>query len=140
MLAHPQLQSIRGETIGLLTAPGGRGLLADRLRARGAQVHIAEVYQRVPLAVTPTRLCALAELPGSTALLLTSREAFEPLWRELPPALRKRLTGRPCVVASDRLAAWAASLGFRRVVRAANARPSSLIAALASHVRAGRIR
>lgn len=140
LLAHPDLQDVRAQAIGLLTAPGGRGLLADRLRARGAQLHIAEVYQREALAIAPSRLRALAALRGNVALFLTSREAFDPLWQALSPALRKQLIGRPCVVASDRLAALARTLGFKNVLRASDARPSSLVAALASHVGVGRIR
>ncbi len=140
LLAHPDLQDVRGQAVGLLTAPGGRGLLADRLRARGAQMRIAEVYQRESLLIAPARLRALAALRGDFALFLTSQEAFDPLWQSLSPALRKRLSGRPCVVASERLAALARSLGFHRVLRASDARPSSLVAALASHVGVGRIR
>lgn len=140
LLAHPDLQDVRGQAIGLLTAPGGRGLLAERLRARGAQVRIAEVYRRESIVIAPTRLRALAALRGDVALLLTSREAFDPLWQSLSPQTRKRLVGRPCVVASDRLAALARSLGFKTVLRASNARPSSLLSTLASHVEAGRIR
>lgn len=140
LLAHPDLQDVRGQAIGLLTAPGGRGLLAERLRARGASLRIAEVYQREPISVAAARVRTLSELRGELALLLTSREAFEPLWQGLSPELRKRLLGRPCVVASDRLAAWARSLGFKKVLRASDARPSSLLSTLASHVGAGRIR
>lgn len=140
LLAHPDLQDVRGQAIGLLTAPGGRGLLADRLRARGATLRIAEVYRREPVAIAPARLHALSALRGEIALLLTSREAFDPLWQGLSPGLRKRLLGGPCVVASDRLAAWARSLGFKKVLRAGDARPSSLLSTLASHVEAGRIR
>ncbi len=140
LLAHSDLQDVRGQAIGLLTAPGGRGLLADRLRALGAQVHIAEVYQREALAIAPARLHALAALRGNVALLLTSREAFDPLWQASSPELRKQLISRPCVVASDRLAALARSLGFKKVLRASDARPSSLVATLASHVGVGRIR
>lgn len=140
LLAHPDLLDVRGQDVGLLTAPSGRGLLANRLRARGAQVRIAEVYRREALAITPARLRALAALRGNVALLLTSQEAFDPLWQSLSPALRKQFIGRPCVVASDRLAALARSLGFDQVLRASDARPSSLVAALASHVGVARFR
>ena len=140
LLAHPDLQDVRGQDVGLLTAPGGRGLLAKRLRARGAHLRIAEVYRREALAIAPARLRALAALRGNVALLLTSQEAFDPLWQSLSPALRKRLSGRPCVVASDRLATLARSRGFHHVLRARDARPSSLVAALTSRVEVGRIR
>ena len=140
LLTHPELQKVRGQTIGLITAPGGRGLLATRLQASGALLKVAEVYRREPLSLAPARLRALAALPDTTATLLTSGEAFDRLWDALPPAARKQLTRRPCVVASDRLAAKAQALGFRHVLRATDARPASLLAALASHVRLGRFR
>lgn len=140
LLAHPELQQVRGQALGLITAPGGRGLVAARLKARGAQLKVAEVYRRELLPVAPARLRTLATLTDATAMLLTSSEAFDPLWLALSPAARKQLIRRPCVVASDRLAAKAKTLGFRHVLRAVDARPASLLAALASHVRLGRFR
>lgn len=140
LLALPDLRELRGERVGLITAPGGRGLIETALRARGAQVCKAEVYRREPLPVSEARLQALQALGANTALLMTSAEAFAPLWEALSPAARKRLQARPCVVASERLQAKARDLGFRRVLRASDARPAQLLAALASHVRGGRFR
>jgi uroporphyrinogen-III synthase len=140
LLALPDLSSPRGERIGLITAPGGRGLIERSLAARGAQVLKAEVYQREALPVSAARLQKLLDLGSDTALLMTSAEAFAPLWQALPPAARKRLQSRPCVVASERLEAQARALGFRRLLRASDASPSSLLAALAHRVKDGRFR
>ena len=140
LLALPDLQEVQGRSVGLLTAPGGRGLLRERLRARGARLVIASVYQREPRPVGPGRLQALSELPVRSALLLTSIEAFEPIWRDLLEPARDRLRQRPCVVASDRLSAHARELGFVHVLRADDARPASLLAALANHVSTGGFR
>lgn len=140
LLVHPELQQVRGQAIGLLTAPGGRGLIASRLQSRGATLHVADVYRRIPHAIPPARLRALADLPACSAVLMTSSEAFDPFWAALTPAMRKQVARRPCVVASDRLATKARSLGFKTVLRAADARPASLLDALASHVGLGRFR
>lgn len=140
LLSLPDLKSLRGERVGLITAPGGRGLIERSLAARGAQVLKAEVYQREALPVSASRLEALLELGPETALLMTSAEAFAPLWQALPAAARKRLLARPCVVASERLQAQARALGFRRVLRASDASPSSLLAALTEHVKRIRFR
>jgi uroporphyrinogen-III synthase len=117
-----------------------RGVLARVLAARGATVHVAHVYRREAMAPAPARLRALDALPASSALLLTSREAFAPLWDALAPAQQARLRQRPCVVASDRMAAFAAAAGFRDVVRAGAARPGALLDALARHAAPGRFR
>jgi uroporphyrinogen-III synthase len=95
-------------------------------------VRVAAVYRRIATPPLPSRLRALAALPpAQCALLLTSQEAFAPLWSVLAPAEQARWRRRPCVVASARLADLARSLGFRRVLRATDARPAALLAALA---------
>jgi len=137
LLAHPQLQDVRGEHIGLITAPGGRDLLTSQLQARGAVLSIAEVYRRQAQPVTRSRLRALAALPAHSALLMTSSEAFSLLWQALDAAARQRLLRRPCLVASARMEGQARSLGFPILLRAPDQRPASLLATLADHA-AGR--
>jgi uroporphyrinogen-III synthase len=134
LLAHAELRQVAGERIGLITAPGGRGLLAAQLQARGATVIAAEVYRRQPRPIPAARLQALDALPARTALLVTSGEAFSLLWEALDDAARARLLKRPCVASSERLAAQARALGFSLVLRSAGANPTSLLAALALHV------
>ncbi len=140
LLALPGLHDVRGAAVGLLTAPGGRGVIARQLQQRGARLCVAEVYRRLPRVVAPSRLRALAALDDHGALLFTSDEALAPLWRVLPATERARWQARPCVVASDRLAARARALGFRHVLRAAGPSPAELLDALAAHVRHGRFR
>lgn len=136
LLAHPELQRVAGEKIALLSAPGGRGLLASTLQARGAELQVAEVYRREPVPPRDARVRALAALPARSALLLTSSEAFGVLWQALDATARQALLQRPCVAGSARLREQAQALGFATVLQAADARPASLLAALAAHVRA----
>jgi uroporphyrinogen-III synthase len=140
LLALEQLQAVRGSRIGLITAPGGRGLLASELQARGAMVITANVYRRQPLPLSAKRLHALAALPPSTALLVTSGEAFDLLWQGLDARARRHLLHRPCVTVSARLTAKLRVLGFTTVLRSSDTRPAKLLATLASHVGDGRFR
>jgi len=140
LLALEEFRHVRGERIGLITAPGGRGLLASQLQARGASVVVAEVYRRQPQPISAARVRALDALPAKTALLITSGEALSLLWQGLDAAARERLLQRPCVASSERLCAQARALGFPLVLRAADARPASLVAALALHVAQGSFR
>lgn len=136
LLALPALRTIAGDTIGLITAPGGRGLLAASLRARGARVTVAEVYRRQPRALPPARLAALAALPKTSALLVSSGEAFTTLWTGLPEAARNRLRRRPAVASSPRLVGLLREHGFARVMCAGGARPALMVQALATRVAA----
>lgn len=140
LLALPPLRAIAGQRVGLITAPGGRGLLARELARRGARVEVAEVYRREAISLAAARLRPLASLPETSALLLTSEEAFSPLWQALDGDARALLLGHPCVVPGDRLAERAHQLGFTGVLRAVNARPLAMIRALGEHVEATRFR
>lgn len=140
LLALGELQSLPGVDVGLVTAPGGRGLIGETLAQRGARVHVAAVYRRSAIAPSPARLRRLDQLPGTSALLVSSAEAFDGLWSRLPPPARARLATRPVVASSPRLAAMLAGQGFAAIVLAPGASPSRLLAALAADVGAGRFR
>ena len=100
LLEDPLLQQLAGARVGLITAPGGRELLLDTLRERGARLCTATVYERVLLRPAPARLRALAALPARTALLLSSGEALAALWQSLDAAGRAALRRRPCIASS----------------------------------------
>lgn len=140
LLALPELRSLRGQSVGLVTAPGGRGLIGETLAHRGARVHLAEVYRREPLVPRPARLALLARLPATSALLVSSEEAFAALWSRLDDDARARLRQRPVVASSPRLAAGLAQHGFAAIVVADGAPPQAMLAALAADVAGGRFR
>jgi len=140
VLALRELQSLPGVDVGLVTAPGGRGLIGEVLAQRGARVHLAEVYRRVGVAPSPARLRRLDDLPDSRALLVSSAEAFDGLWSRLAEPARLRLRARPVVASSPRLAAMLAAQGFGAIVLASGAAPSRMVEALAADVASGRFR
>lgn len=140
LLALRELQSLPGVDVGLVTAPGGRGLIGEVLAHRGARVHLAEVYRRVAVRPSPARLRRLDDLPDRHALLVSSAEAFDGLWSRLAESARLRLRARPVVASSPRLAALLAAKGFGAIVLASGAAPSRMLAALAADVGAGRFR
>ena len=130
LLALPQLQQLRGE-VGLVTAPGGRGVLAPALQARGASVIRADVYERVAVALSPRSLAALRSLPQPAVLALSSGEALLRVLAEAPVDVAQRLRTSTVVAASERLARLAREQGFARLVVARSARPVDLLEAAA---------
>ena len=72
LLALPGLQRLDALEVGLVTAPGGRGTLEPALRARGADVRRANVYQRIPLAPSAHALAALRTLSRPARTLWSS--------------------------------------------------------------------
>lgn len=130
LLALPALARGDGRSAGLVTAPGGRGLLAPALAGRGFVVTRADVYTRTP---APLRADALARLRAATAtpwcVPLTSGEAFSAAVTALPPELRARLLASRVIVASARLAALARAAGCGDVRFAGAPTPTALVAA-----------
>lgn len=131
LLALPALRAVRGASIGLVTAPGGRGLLAQRLRRRGARLIVAEVYRRRGQAIGAARCAALAALSAPLAVLASSGEALAAAWSQLPAPARRRLRGALLVASSARIAGAARALGLQPVAIAGSPRPSALLDAVA---------
>ncbi|HEL4297091.1 uroporphyrinogen-III synthase [Stenotrophomonas sp. GD03930] len=130
LLALPVLANVQGLRIGLVTAPGGRGLIAAQLRAAGASIERADVYQRRLLRLAPRTLARLAHSAFPWVLAVSSGEALQHFWQQLPTALQQRLQAHAtAVVASDRLGEQARALGLQHVVRAAGPTTAQLVAA-----------
>lgn len=132
LLAMPQLREVRGLDVGLVTAPGGRGVIAATLEGRGARVLRANVYRRTAIAPSPRAVAALRALDAPAWLLLSSGEALEHVLAALPADALGGLRRAGVVAASERLAGLARGHGLRVDAVAASARPGDLLAACAA--------
>ena len=140
LLALAELREVAGVSIGLVTAPGGRGLLATTLRARAADLRIAEVYAREAARLTQRQIESLLSAQGFGAVLLSSAEALANTLAALPPSVRPLLLDCLVVASSDRLADSARSAGFTHILHATGASPRALLAALVAHAKSQRFR
>jgi len=129
LLALPALSAPAGRSIGLVTAPGGRGVIAQALREAGADLHRADVYAREPTPPSPARIARLVALPGPWLLPLSSGEALLRTLAALPSDAAARLREAHVLAASARLAGLAREAGFKRIGQATDARPAALLAA-----------
>lgn len=129
LLALPAMQSLHGLQVALVTAPGGRGMIAAQVRERGAALTRVDVYTRVPLPISAATVARLLALQGPTVLAVSSGEALETVLPQLPATLLERWRQAPVVTASARLAALAGNHGFRYVSVAAGPLPAQLVSA-----------
>ncbi len=129
LLALPALATLDGLRAGLVTAPGGRGIIAATLQARGAQLLRADVYLRQPLTLSARTLQRLRHAPPPWALALSSADALTRLLAHLPEDLQAPLRQAWVVAASERLATQAGAAGFMRVVQADGPLPAQLVQA-----------
>ncbi|MCF7222860.1 uroporphyrinogen-III synthase [Marilutibacter chinensis] len=130
LLDLPALRALDGSTLGLVTAPGGRGMLLPALQARGAQVIRADVYAREPLPPPARAIAMLRALRTPLAIAVSSGEALAQVLAQVPADVADRLRGARTVVASARLAVIARGLGLHDIVVAAGPRPAQLVAAV----------
>lgn len=106
-------ERVRGQNVLIFRGEGGRALLADELRARGARVDYAEVYRRVMPDTDPAPLMEACAAGRVDVLLLTSREAMDNLVTLLGSELARCVAGVRLLVVNDAMAARAGELGFR---------------------------
>jgi uroporphyrinogen-III synthase len=112
LLALPALQGVRGWRIVIFRGNGGRELLGDTLKARGAEVEYATCYQRAK----PTHDVNTLLAENADALTVTSSEAFAHLWSMLDEPSRKRISAIQLFVQHERIALMARAVGWDSVV------------------------
>jgi uroporphyrinogen-III synthase len=129
LLDLPALHDVRGRGVALVGAPGGRGLLQQRLVEGGARLREVWVYRRTAPRLDRRHLQAMPQLRPGARVLLSSAQALANLRDRLPPEAWTRLCGATAIVSSERLETAAREAGFRHVRRAASAMPADLLAA-----------
>jgi uroporphyrinogen-III synthase len=129
LLALPELQQVAGKRVLILRGNGGRPLLGDGLRARGAVVDYAEVYRRVRPEIDPQPLLR-SWRDQVQVVTTTSGEVLENLWTTLGGAGQPLLATTPLVVISQGMRRRAVELGMQRVILAAAADDAAVIEAI----------
>ncbi|HEY7904979.1 MAG TPA: uroporphyrinogen-III synthase [Casimicrobiaceae bacterium] len=128
LLAMPALQNVAGKRVAIFRGDGGRDLLGDTLRARGARVDYVSCYRRVPPSAGGDGLAALLRAGDADALTLTSSEGAANLVAALDAGARAVLARLPAFATHPRIAARAGELGLRAMTTASG--DAGLIAAL----------
>ena len=131
LLALPALHQVKGWRVLIVRGVGGRETLAETLRARGARVEYAEVYQRTIPKADPQSLIARWRQGEIHAVTATSNETLQNLYDMVGTDGRADLLATRLVVVSPRAAVLARQLGFRQPAQvAAEAGDQALLDAL----------
>lgn len=126
LLALPGLQRFSGEKIVIVRGEGGRPLLGDSLRERGAEVVYAEVYRRVCPDLDPSHL--LQRWSGDVSLIIaTSNDILMNIKNIFGDGGWPQLRRTPLLVISERMVELAEKLGFETILRAENAADQILL-------------
>lgn len=116
LLELPELQEIQGQKIIIFRGDGGRELLADTLRRRGASVDYVSCYTRSRPAQGPEKLLQLWEAGQLDAVTVTSSEGLHNLVAMVGQLGLAWLRKTPLFVPHARIAAAADACGIHTVV------------------------
>jgi uroporphyrinogen-III synthase len=131
LLAHEQLQSIQGEKILIFRGKGGRTMLAEQLRARGAMVDYCELYQRrCPQNASPRLAKDYRQTNKQAIVAVHSGETLANLCRIIQTDDLSWLREQVIVLPGQRVAQQAIAAGFGEVIVAENASHDSMVKAL----------
>lgn len=111
LLTVQQFVSLQGQQIVIVRAPGGRELLAETLRSRGASVSYLNAYQRVRPEPSASACQQAAQVDYLTA---TSVAALDNLC-VLLKAYLSHIKALPLLVLSERIEQHALVSGFKQV-------------------------
>jgi uroporphyrinogen-III synthase len=122
LLQLEQLQQLENQRVIIFRGVGGREILGETLTERGARVECCELYRRV----INSQQQALAQKQSVDCLIAHSGELIQAMGE----AEDTEFADTAVVVPSERVAAIATALGYRRVISAENALPESMLAAV----------
>jgi uroporphyrin-3 C-methyltransferase len=131
LLALTELDNCGERPVLLVKGEGGRALLAESLRERGAIVSEFICYRRLEAPVNAAEFCwQLCDL-DEVVFQGSSGETVERLTEVLGTGGQPNLLDSPLIVPSARVASMATDAGWTRVIEAENASDRGFLAALA---------
>lgn len=135
LLSLPELQSVTGKTIAIVKGEGGRQLLEEELRQRGATVVSIIVYRRVlPTDISREPYIDLLHKNGLDVIICTAIESVKNLKILLEKAWLQ-LQNVTLLVVSKRIADYAKQSGFTNILQAKNASHQAILTACKEKLR-----
>lgn len=119
LLELPELQQVAGKRIVIFRGEGGRELLGDTLKARGAEIEYAECYRRVRPNTDTTPLLRRWARGEIDIVSVTSVDGLHNLFDMVGKAGQHWLIRTPIIVVSERMLEVCRELGFKTEPRVA---------------------
>ena len=116
LLELPELIDIQGKRVIIFRGDGGREVLGDTLKARGAEIEYVTCYRRARPQLDPAPLLKLWEVGQLDAVTLTSSEGLRNFFDMVGHLGQAWLRKTPAFVPHVRIAEQARALGLGKVI------------------------
>jgi len=116
LLALPEFEHLLGQRMLIVRGQGGRELIANSLRTRGAEVDYAECYRRICPDTDPAPLLAALMAKQIHASTVFSSETLDNLLGLLPSNAVEAIRELPLFVPHTRIAQHAQTKIFTRII------------------------
>jgi uroporphyrinogen-III synthase len=116
LLALPEMAQVSGKRIIIFRGEGGREILAESLRQRGAMVEYAECYRRAKPAMPFSSLLAATQEKPPDCIIITSSEGLNNLLDMADTSGREQLMKIPFFVPHERIAKAASQCGIQTAI------------------------
>jgi uroporphyrinogen-III synthase len=116
LLELPELTDVRGKRVIIFRGDGGREVLGDTLKSRGAAIEYVTCYRRTRPQLDPAPLLKLWEVGQLDAVTLTSSEGLRNFSDMLGRLGQAWLKKTPAFVPHLRIAGQAQALGLTKVI------------------------
>jgi uroporphyrinogen-III synthase len=116
LLGLPELTDVEGKRVIIFRGDGGRELLGDTLKARGAAIEYVTCYRRAKPQLDPAPLLKLWEVGKLDAVTLTSSEGLRNFHEMIGRLGQAWLKKTPAFVPHVRIAEQARALGLGTVI------------------------
>ena len=130
LLDTDEMKHVKGTKCLVVRGEGGRELLAECLRSRGAEVNYVEVYRRMRPKTDMSSVVRLWRDEGMDMVIVTSGETLDNLVSMMGLGGLALLRATPMLVISPRLKAKALAMGITRVILAREASDAAIHDAL----------
>ena len=127
LLATQEMKGIEGKNCLIVRGQGGREVLADCLRERGAKVEYLEVYSRKIPACDTSRVSEMLRQGTLNAVTITSGDALNNLLSMINTNLHEKLQAVPLIVISNRIKELAEKIGFKKIAVTENPGDAAII-------------
>lgn len=114
LLELPEMQSVAGKRVIIFRGDGGREMLGDTLKARGAEVEYANAYRRGRPKADAGPIMYLWSRGELDVITVTSTEGLRNLFDMVGKLGQMWLRRTPLLVGSERMLVTAEELGFKQ--------------------------